>query len=94
MLMYMGKNEAELVERTTEFAAGLPDDAWVVTQGWRDYRWDPPVPPTKKSIDEAFPNRPCAMYSGDAHTLWFNSRALEELGSTRDSVPPKGGSYD
>lgn len=94
MLMYMGKNEAELVERTKEFAAGLPDDAWVVTQGWRDYRWDPPVPPTKKSIDEAFPNRPCAMYSGDAHTLWFNSRALEELGITRDSVPPKGGSYD
>lgn len=94
MLMHMGESEVELVQRTLEFAAGLPDDAWVVTQGWRDYRWDPPVPPTKASIDVAFPDRPCAMYSGDGHTLWLNSRALEALGVTRDSVPPQGGGYD
>ena len=34
------------------------------------------------------------MYSGDGHTLWLNSRALEALGVTRDSEPPAGGSYD
>ena len=94
LLMHMGESEAELVERTKEFAESLPAHAWVVTQGWRDYRWDPPVPPTKRSIDEAFPDRPCVMYSGDGHTLWLNSRALDELGVTRDSVPPQGGSYD
>lgn len=93
-LMHMGESEAELVSRTREFAAGLPPHAWVVTQGWRDYRWDPPVPPTKRSLDEAFPDRPCAMCSGDGHTLWVNTRALEELGITRDSQPPEGGSYD
>ena len=94
LLMHMGESEAELVERTVEFAKNLPEHAWVVTQGWRDYRWDPPVPPTKHSLDEAFPTRPCVMYSGDGHTLWMNSRALEALGVTRDSVPPQGGSYD
>ena len=94
LLMHMGESEAELVERTKEFAESLPAHAWVVTQGWRDYRWDPPVPPTRRSIDEAFPDRPCVMYSGDGHTLWLNSRALDELGVTRDSVPPQGGSYD
>lgn len=94
MLMHMGESEAELVARTREFAAGLPAHAWVVTQGWRDYRWDPPVPPTKESLDRAFPDRPCVMYSGDGHTLWINSRALSALGVTRDSVPPSGGSYD
>lgn len=94
MLMARGESEADLVERTRAFAEGLPADAWVITQGWRDYLWDPPVPPTKASIDEAFPGRPCAMYSGDGHTLWLNSRALELLGVTRDSVPPVGGSYD
>lgn len=94
MLMHMGESEAELVARTREFAAGLPAHAWVVTQGWRDYRWDPPVPPTKESLDRAFPDRPCVMYSGDGHTLWMNSRALSALGVTRDSVPPSGGSYD
>lgn len=94
LLMHMGESEAELVARTVEFAAGLPNHAWVVTQGWRDYRWDPPVPPTKRSLDEAFPTRPCVMYSGDGHTLRMNTCALEALGVTRDSVPPQGGSYD
>lgn len=94
LLMHMGESEAELVARTKEFAAGLPSHAWVVTQGWRDYRWNPPVPPTKASLDEAFPERPCVMYSGDGHTLWMNSRALDALGVTCDSVPPQGGSYD
>ena len=94
MLMHMGESETELVVRTREFAAGLPAHAWVVTQGWRDYRWNPPIPPTKESLDRAFPDRPCVMYSGDGHTLWMNSRALAELGVTRDSVPPSGGSYD
>ena len=94
LLMHMGESEAELVERTVEFAKNLPEHAWVVTQGWRDYRWDPPVPPTKHSLDEAFPTRPCVMYSGDGHTLWMNTCALDALGVTRDSVPPQGGSYD
>lgn len=94
LLMHMGESEAELVERTVEFACTLPEHAWVVTQGWRDYRWNPPVPPTKHSLDAAFPDRPCVMYSGDGHTLWVNSCALEALGITRDSVPPQGGSYD
>lgn len=94
MLMDMGKSEADLVAKTRAFAASLPDDAWVITQGWRDYRWDPPVPPTKRSLDEAFPDRPCAMYSGDGHTMWLNSRALELVGITCDSVPPQGGAYD
>ena len=94
VLMHMGESEAELVARTREFAATLPPDAWVVTQGWRDYRWDPPAPPTKRSLDEAFPDRPCAMCSGDGHTLWLNSRALEALGISHDSEPPAGGIYD
>ena len=94
VLQHMGTSEAELVATAREFATTLPADAWVVTQGWRDYRWNPPVPPTKHSIDEAFPDRPCVMLSGDGHTMWVNSRALEELGITRDSVPPQGGGYD
>ena len=94
VLQHMGASEAELVAKAREFARTLPGDAWVVTQGWRDYRWDPPVPPTKRSIDEAFPDRPCVMLSGDGHTMWVNTRALAAFGITCDSVPPQGGSYD
>lgn len=94
MLMYMGKSEEDLVERTVEFARDLPADAWVVTQGWRDYRWTPRQHPTKCSLDRAFPDRPCAMYSGDGHTLWLNSAALDALGVMPDTEPPAGGSFD
>lgn len=94
VLDYIGKSEAELVGRAREFAATLPPEAWVVTRGWREYRWDPPVLPSKRSIDEAFPDRPCVMLSGDGHTMWANTRAMEAMGVTRDSVPPEGGSYD
>ena len=94
MLMYMGKSEEDLVKRTVEFARDLPADAWVVTQGWRDYRWTPRQHPTKRSLDRAFPDRPCAMHSGDGHTLWLNSAALDALGVTPDTEPPAGGSFD
>ena len=94
VLQHRGTSEAELVAKARAFAVTLPSDAWVVTQGWRDYRWNPPVPPTKHSLDEAFPDRPCVMLSGDGHTMWVNGRALEAFGITRDSVPPQGGSYD
>lgn len=94
LLMEMGKSEEDLAAKAAAFAATLPDDAWVVTQGWRDYRWDPPVHPTRRSLDAVLPDRPCAMYSGDGHTLWLNTRALELLGVTRDTEPPVGGSFD
>ena len=91
--MFLGENEADCVERMRAFAAERPN-GWLLAQGWREYRWDPPVLPSKRSLDEAFPTRPVALYSGDAHTLWLNSTALSELGLTRDSVPPAGGTYD
>lgn len=90
---FTGANEADCVARMKEYAATRPD-GWLLAQGWREYRWDPPVMPTKRSLDEAFPDRPVALYSGDAHTLWLNSVALRELGLTRESEPPAGGSYD
>ena len=73
---------------------GSPADSWLLTQGWRDYLWNPAGMPSRASLDAAYPTRPVAMYSGDAHTLWLNSCALERLGITEDSESPAGGSYD
>ncbi len=90
---FLGRSEADCVLRMRQFAKGRPS-GWLLAQGWREYRWDPPALPSKRSLDEAFPHRPVALYSGDAHTLWLNSRALEELGISDDSVAPAGGIYD
>ena len=92
---YAGTSEADCVARLRAWAAKRPDDgSWLVTHGWRDALWTTPVAPTRASLDEAFPHRPVAMYSGDAHTVWTNTAGLKALGLTDESEPPAGGSYD
>ncbi|WP_305118134.1 amidohydrolase [uncultured Adlercreutzia sp.] len=91
---FVGENEADAVARLAPLAARRPAGSWLLTQGWRDYLWNPAGMPSKASLDAAYPDRPVAMYSGDAHTLWLNSCALERLGITDDTEPPAGGSYD
>lgn len=90
---FLGESEDDCVARLAPLARRRPT-GWLLAQGWREYRWKTPVLPSKRSLDAAYPDRPVALYSGDAHTLWLNSRALDELGVTRDSTPPAGGSYD
>lgn len=92
-LTYRGTSERDYVEALAPLAARRPT-GWLLAQGWRDTGWNPPRQPTKASLDTAYPNRPVALYSGDAHTLWMNSCALRELGISEASAPVPGGSYD
>ena len=92
-----GTSEADCVDKMRAFAdrsSGASAPRWLIGQGWRQDLWDPAVAPTRASLDAAFPDRPVAMYSGDLHTLWLNSRGLAELDVTDDTVPPPGGSFD
>ncbi len=91
--MFVGTNEADCIAKLRAFAAKRPQ-GWLLAQGWREYCWDPPVLPSKHSLDEAFPHRPVALYSGDEHSLWLNSVALDQLGISPESTPPTGGFYD
>lgn len=91
---FCGENEADAVARLAPLAARRPAGSWLLTQGWRDYLWNPAGMPSRASLDAVYPDRPVAMYSGDAHTLWLNSCALDRLGITEESIPPAGGSYD
>lgn len=91
---FVGVSEADCIDRLRTFASTRPRGSWLLAQGWREYLWDPPCLPTRASLDAAFPEQPVALYSGDAHTLWLNSRALQELGISDAAVDPPGGSYD
>ena len=66
--MFLGESETDCVTRMQAFAKDRPN-GWLLAQGWREYRWNPPVLPSKRSLDEAFPTRPVALYSGDAHKI-------------------------
>ncbi len=90
---FLGSSEADCVEKLVEFSKQRPH-GWLLAQGWREYRWNPPQLPSKHSLDATFPTRPVALYSGDAHTLWLNSAALQELNLDCNSIAPDGGSYD
>ena len=92
---YLGSSEADCVRHLQEWAADRPNDgSWLLSHGWRETAWGGLEMPTRASLDAAFPDRPVAMYSGDAHTVWTNTAGLHALGLTDDSVPPVGGSYD
>ncbi len=91
---FLGENEADCVVRLAPLAARRPRGSWLLAQGWRDYRWNPSTRPTKHSLDAVYPDRPVALYSGDAHTLWLNSCALARLGITNASQSPEGGYYE
>ncbi len=90
----VGKSEQDAVAKLADLAAHRKPGSWLLSQGWREYLWKPAKHPSKDSLDRAYPDRPVAMYSGDAHTLWLNSCALDVLGITNDSIPPKGGTYE
>lgn len=93
-LSYMGSSEQDCVDALIPLAARRPPGSWLLSQGWREYRWKNPQTPHRSSLDAVFPDRPVAMYSGDAHTLWLNSVGLDNLGIDHNSVAPEGGSYD
>lgn len=91
---YRGTSERDMVGHMLEFAKTRPGHGWLLGHGWRESLWTPAVAPTRQSLDVAFPQRPVALYSGDAHTLWVNSAGLRELGIDERTEPPAGGSFD
>ena len=68
-------------------------DKFMLGFGWYHMDWENPVLPTKEMIDAIYPDRPVAMQSIDAHTMWLNSCALDKLGITKDTPPPQGGTF-
>ena len=88
-----GRSEQDCVDALAPLAAVRPKEEWLVCHGWYHPLWADPREPSKQSLDAVYPDRPVAMTSGDLHTLWLNSKGLERLGLTPDSVPPEGGRY-
>jgi len=50
--------------------------------------------PHKEFLDEIFPDRPAFLESESGHNALINSKGLEVLGITKDTVAPAGGEYD
>ena len=81
---------AEIQRRVQAWAAANPDAPRVLGQGWL-FAAVPGGHPTREMLDAVCPDRPVYLDANDYHSVWLNSRALEELGITRDTPEPVGG---
>lgn len=64
--------------------AGAPrTDGVLVGYGYRDGLWTTPT--TLRVLDDAFPDVPVVLVSGDLHAGWMNSRGAERLGLRPDA---------
>ncbi|KAI9012466.1 amidohydrolase family protein [Hyaloraphidium curvatum] len=66
------------------------DEERVLGLGWL-YTAVPGGKPTRQMLDGLFPDKPVYLLASDLHSSWLNSKALEEVGITRETKDPVGG---
>ena len=74
---------------------GMADESitWIFGGQWNVNAWDVPELPDRYALDSVAPDIPVALGSLDWHTLWLNSKALQELGLDRTVKDPDGGEF-
>lgn len=86
------KSEEEAARMVKEAAdASGEKEGWIRGFSWYHVFWERKELPTRKSLDQYFPDRPVCLINAEAHGAWVNSKALEIAGITRDTKDPFGG---
>ena len=73
-----------------EYAAGHPDEPWILGGGWSMDVFPGGNPP-KGELDTVVTDRPVYLTSRDGHSAWVNSKAVEIAGLSRDTPQPEDG---
>jgi predicted amidohydrolase YtcJ len=74
-----------------DFAQKNPGNHWIIGAGF-DADVFGSDGPNKLALDKIFPDRAMAIVDRDIHSLLVNSKALEEMGVTKSTPDPEGGS--
>ena len=80
----------EVLRIVAEFAAVLPEDAWVTGGGWQQDLF-PNGLPTRQDLDAATGGRPAILRSGERHSAWANTAAFRAAGIGAASLDPSDG---
>ena len=88
--LYEMKSVDEYVAAVAAFAADNPDLEVIRGQGW-DNTVVPGKGPLASSLDAVVSDRPVALQSGDYHSTWVNTKALELAGITGATPDPEDG---
>jgi len=84
----------EYVAAVKKYADANPDERWILGGGWSMDVFGPGGRTNKKLLDAVVPDRPVYLTSGDGHTGWANSKALEAAGIDQDTQDPVTGFLD
>ena len=79
--------QANLLRRVRETPAGF----WVVATMFDDTKLDRPL--TRIALDAVSTEHPIAVHHRGGHTSWYNGKALELAGITRDTPDPEHGRF-
>jgi predicted amidohydrolase YtcJ len=88
--LYDLRSLEEYVDAVRRFAEENPDKEAIRGSGWSNALF-PLTGPKKDSLDAVVSDRPVQLGSGDGHSSWVNSKALELAGITKDTPDPEGG---
>src|SRR3990172_2261008 len=88
--LYDLRSLEQYLEAVRRFAEENPDKQAVRGSGWSNALF-PVTGPMKEDLDAVVSDRPVQLGSGDGHSSWVNSKALELAGITRDTPDPEGG---
>lgn len=80
----------EIQKRLRATRAAHPDAQRILGRGWL-FGAVPDGVPTNAMLDAAVSDIPVYLDANDFHSVWMNSAALTELGITRDTPIPMGG---
>jgi len=84
----------EMQEKLKKCVQRAPKESWVLGHGWDQDRLKEKRYPTRWDLDKFSPNNPVLFTRVCGHVCVLNSKALELIGVTRETVPPFGGQID
>lgn len=74
---------------------GQPDeDGWIYAWAVDQTLYEEKRGPTRKELDELFPDTPVFIFHMSGHGAYANSKALEIAGITKDTPNPQGGEFE
>lgn len=78
------KSFEEVIDRVKSFQEQNPK-SFILGRGWDQNDWEVKEFPTKKELDELYPNTPVALRRVDGHALLVNQKALDMAGIKWDT---------
>ena len=72
-------SQQECAEMIAAYGKAHPEQKRLRGSGWFVSAWNDAPLPDKRSLDALIPDRPVYMLCADSHSIWVNSKALEEM---------------